>query len=75
VVATDVGDLRAFIHDYSAGIVVPPNDPSAIARGMCEMMSSSREKYRARLSELAAQFDLARSADNLLRDISAVIGH
>ncbi len=74
VVATDVGDLRAFIRDYSAGIVVPPSDASAIARGMIEMMNSPREKYRARLSELAAQFDLARSADKLLRDINDMLG-
>jgi glycosyltransferase involved in cell wall biosynthesis len=74
VVAADVGDLGAFIRDYSAGIVVPANDASALARGMREMMNSPREKYRARLADLASQFDLARSADQMLRDIAAVIG-
>ncbi len=70
VVATDVGDLRAFVSEYDAGIMVPPNDASALARAMNELTHSPREKYRSRLNELAAQFDLTRSAERLLSDLA-----
>lgn len=70
VVATDVGDLRALVSKYDAGIILPPNDASALARAMSEMAHAPREKYRTRLSELAAQFDLARSAERLLLDLA-----
>ncbi len=73
VVATDVGDLRAFVDEYDAGIIVPPNDAPALANAMSELARAPREKYRARLGELAAQFTLSRSAEKLLHDIDALL--
>jgi glycosyltransferase involved in cell wall biosynthesis len=72
VVATDVGDLRAFTAEYAAGIISPANDPHALARAMETMAAAPRETYRARLDELAGQFDLTRSAEKLLNDLERI---
>lgn len=69
VVATDVGDLRAFVSEYAAGIIVPPNDASALAKGMQRIICSPREAFRTRLVQLAEQFDLTHSAERLLGDL------
>lgn len=75
VVATDVGDLGHFVREYSAGVVVPPNDAHALADGMTALLHAPREKYCARLSEIAAQFDITRSAERLLGDLEKIINH
>ncbi len=72
VVATDVGDLRGFVSEYNAGIIVPPNNANALAKAMLEISRAPREKYRARLNELAAQFDLTRSAEKLFNDLERI---
>jgi len=69
VVATDVGDLGNFVREYNAGVVVPPNDARALANGMTTFLNTPRENYRARLGEIAAQFDITRSAEKLLNDL------
>jgi glycosyltransferase involved in cell wall biosynthesis len=74
-VAADVGDLGAFVREYNAGILVPPNDAPALAQAMQEMLHEPREKYRARLDDLAAQFDLTRSAEKLLSDLEKMINN
>lgn len=51
-VVTDVGDAALIVGD--TGIVVPPEDPSALSRGLIQMLSLSGED-RARLGALARE--------------------
>jgi len=60
-VVTDVGDTRFLVGD--AGIVVPPGDASALAKGLRQALSkasSSNEQGRQRILE---RFSLTRLAD------------
>jgi glycosyltransferase involved in cell wall biosynthesis len=72
VVATDVGDLGNLVREFDAGLVVPPGDASALADALIEMQSAPRERFTARLDELAAQFDLHRAAEKLAADLQAL---
>lgn len=72
-VVTDVGDLAAPMRAHGAGVVVPPNDPEALAAGVCEALEPARH---ARLSEGAVALAAARGWDgfaaaveNLLTDM------
>ena len=71
VVATDVGDLGELVREYNVGLVVPPGDASALANALIEMRNAPRDRFTARLGELAAQFDLARAAEKLATDLQA----
>ena len=43
-VVTDVGDARSIVGD--TGVVVPPGDPEALARGWEELLAAGEEKRR-----------------------------
>lgn len=49
-VVTDVGELAAIVRDGSAGVVVAPDDPEALATALLEL-----DRDRDRLRELAAR--------------------
>jgi glycosyltransferase involved in cell wall biosynthesis len=56
-VVTDVGSLGTIVREFGAGIVVPPEDPAALAAACVELLSDE-----ARLAEAAAGARAARSA-------------
>ena len=65
VVATDVGGVRELVGD--AGIIVPPNDPNALAEGMIRVLSMSEDQRpsmgnRAR-RRTQQQFNINEKAD------------
>lgn len=72
VVATDVGDLGNLVREFDAGLVVPPGDASALADALIEMQNAPRQRFTARLDELAAQFDLARAAEKFAAALHAL---
>jgi len=71
-VVTDVGDSAVIVD--GSGIVVPPNDPEAFARGIGELIEAGAEKRqalgaaaRARILDNFALGDIARRYDDLYR--------
>jgi glycosyltransferase involved in cell wall biosynthesis len=67
IVATDVGGSRDVIADGETGLLVPPGDPSALAKAMLRSMALS-ERARREMGEGARQrvallFDLERIGD------------
>jgi glycosyltransferase involved in cell wall biosynthesis len=62
VVVTDVGDMGMLLRQHPAGLVVPPEDPIALAAGMTEMAAGDRSRFTPHIETLAHQFDLERVA-------------
>ena len=56
-VVTDVGSLGTIVREYGAGLVVPPEDPGALAAACVELLSDE-----ARLAEAAAGARAARGS-------------
>jgi glycosyltransferase involved in cell wall biosynthesis len=50
-VATNVGDVSEIVVDGDSGLLAPPEDPEALATGICELKSDSAA--RARMSSAA----------------------
>lgn len=68
VVATDVGGMRELIANKLSGRLVPPGDPSELARALRETLSSEedRERYTERaLLDLEARFSSERTFQRL----------
>jgi glycosyltransferase involved in cell wall biosynthesis len=70
VVASDVGDMPALIRSYGMGLVVPPNDPSALANAILEA-SKPEINSELRRAIVTAQTALSweQSASQLSREI------
>jgi len=65
VVATDVGAVRDLLEDGRAGLVVPPRDPMALARGIASVLDDP--DLSARLSARARDAGQKYHVDNLVR--------
>ena len=71
VVATDVGGVRFVVDDGETGIVVPPEDPSAIAAALSSLVADSHR--RAQLGEAARPRACARfGMERLVTDIASL---
>ncbi len=71
VVATEVGGVPELISRPEVGVLVPPHDPAALARGLLDILTDSRrarEVARAASAHVAAHF----SADRMARDTAHV---
>ncbi len=73
-VVTDVGDARSIVGD--TGIVVPPGDPEALARGWEELLAAGQEKRhemgRKARERIQGEFELSsvvRQYENLYRKL------
>jgi glycosyltransferase involved in cell wall biosynthesis len=53
IVASGVGGILELIDDHRTGLLVPPCDPHALARGICRLMAD--QPLGARLGEAASQ--------------------
>jgi glycosyltransferase involved in cell wall biosynthesis len=71
-VVTDVGDCRFLVGD--AGVVVPPNDPEALAEGLRQALSAGRnpnEQGRRRILEHFTVTQFTDRTEKLLREFCA----
>jgi glycosyltransferase involved in cell wall biosynthesis len=53
IVASGVGGILELIDDHRTGLLVPPGDPHALARGICRLMAD--QPLGVRLGDAAAQ--------------------
>jgi glycosyltransferase involved in cell wall biosynthesis len=64
-VVTDVGDARFLVGD--TGVVVPPNDPKALARGLRHALAAGRDSNQDRRRRILEHFTTARLVDRTER--------
>jgi len=62
LIVSDVGDMGHLLRETPAGLVVPPEDPAALAVALGEMSKAEPGAFDDGVRKLAAQFDLANSA-------------
>jgi hypothetical protein len=72
VVATDVNGTRDYVQNGVTGILVPPNDPHAMAGAVSSLLANGTQ--RAAMSEAAINFAGSLTLDKALGIISAAIG-
>ncbi|MDQ3785401.1 MAG: glycosyltransferase family 4 protein [Actinomycetota bacterium] len=75
IVASDAGGIRGVVHHGHNGLLVPPNDPAALARGIDRVLSdpalSAKLSDGARCS--ASKYDWNQVADKVLTLYHSVI--
>ena len=71
LIASDVGDMGALLRAQPAGLVVPPDDPSALFAAMLQLAGEDRSRYAPRIHELAARFDMTKVADEWIRRVQS----
>ena len=64
-VVTDVGDSRSLVGD--AGVVVPPNDPEALAKGLRQALTAGRDSNKDARQRILKHFTATRLADRTER--------
>ncbi len=77
VVATEVGDIPDVVTDGETGVLVPPRDPEALARGLeallVDIAEAARrgEAGRARLAHAASWTSVARRVQEIFEELLA----
>ena len=71
LIASDVGDMGTLLREHPAGLVVPPEDASALCAAMLQMAAQDRSGYTPRIQELAAQFDVTKVAAAWIRRVQS----
>jgi glycosyltransferase involved in cell wall biosynthesis len=71
LIASDVGDMGALLRAHPAGLVVPPDDASALCEAMLQMAGEDRSRYAPHIHELAAQFDVTKVAAAWIRRVQS----
>lgn len=71
VIVSDVGDMGAMIRKTPAGIVVPSEDPEALARALRRMADDGAEHYTPEVDKLASEFGLPAITERLIQCIQA----
>jgi glycosyltransferase involved in cell wall biosynthesis len=73
VAATDVGSVAEVVRDGETGLLVPPEDPAALAAAMRRLLRD--EALRSRLGADGRRLVLERfTADHMARSFSALYG-
>jgi glycosyltransferase involved in cell wall biosynthesis len=69
IVASQVGGIPSVVEDKQSGLLVPPEDPGALARALIRLLqdASMRNEYGSRGWKRAEQFSLDRMESLLLR--------
>ena len=78
IISTPVSGIPELIEDRQSGLLVPPQNPAALARAIKVMVHSLelRERLRANARKrVEERFDLRRNAITIGRELSAVMGH
>ena len=71
VVATDVGGVRDVVHDGSTGILVPPEDPAALAAGILRVLQDPDGSERLRSAARALVTGPGFRAEDLVAAVAA----
>jgi glycosyltransferase involved in cell wall biosynthesis len=71
LIVSDVGDMGTLLRKHPAGLIVPPEDASALCAAMQQMAARDRGRYTPRIQELAAQFDVAKVAAEWIRRVQS----
>ena len=71
LIVSDVGDMGSLLREHPAGLVVPPEDASALCAAMRQMAAQDRSRYAPRIQELAAQFDVTKVAAAWIRRVQS----
>lgn len=75
VVATDVGGVRDIVHDGESGLVVPPGDPEALARGMRELQrDGSKRRAMGQAARVVADSVALEGTLDALRQLYGELG-
>jgi glycosyltransferase involved in cell wall biosynthesis len=77
VVVSDVGGLPEIVRDGSTGVVVPPEDPAALAAALAAVMDDPRGAQRmaqAGMTDARTRFAFSRYADELIGLLGGLIG-
>jgi len=69
LIVSDVGDMGTLLRQHPAGLVVPPDDASALCAAMLQMAARDRSGYTPRIQQLAAQFDVTKVAAAWIRRV------
>jgi len=78
VVATNVGAVREVVEDGCTGLVVPPLDPSALARATLRLLADPDLRMRigaAGRDRAVERFDIRPCADTFQRAFMAAVAH
>jgi glycosyltransferase involved in cell wall biosynthesis len=71
LIASDVGDMGTLLRRHPAGLVVPPDDASALCAAMLEMAAQDRGRYTPHIQQLAARFDVTKVAAEWIRRVQS----
>ena len=71
LIVTDVGDMGTLLREHPAGLVVPPEDSSALCAAMLQMATQDRSRYTPGIQRLAAQFDVTKVAAAWIRRVQS----
>jgi glycosyltransferase involved in cell wall biosynthesis len=71
LIASDVGDMGTLLRAHPAGLVVPPEDASALCAAMLQMAAQDRSRYAPEIQKLAAQFDVTKVAAAWIRRVQS----
>ena len=77
VVASDVGGLAEIVEDGKSGILVPPNDPEALANALINLLRDEplRLQLAAGARQRAEHFSLTQRSANLIDFLKQRIAH
>ncbi len=71
IIVTDVGDMGLLVGGHNAGIVVPPEDPAALAEAISKMAATPRQAFASGIRSLYGLFDVERMSDTLMDTFAA----
>ena len=72
IVATDVSGTLEAVRDGAEALVVPPEDPGALARGVCRLLSDRREAESLGVAALARARERF-GYDGMARELESII--
>ena len=74
VVATDVSSIPEIVTAGDTGLLVPPDDPPALATAVTRVLEDPRDYGQRGLARARAEFSVARMADRTLAVYEAALG-
>lgn len=72
LIVTDVGDMGRLMRRHEAGVVVPPENPTALAEAMLAIDRNGTQAFADGVARAAREFDLAESAGVLVGPLQRI---